>query len=483
MKLSLRNLLFWIVFLSLPIVFASVTRSLAADKPAKEPKPVQITLYPAPEPKPALKYQLLPPLVERRPGNAAVWWNRVTAERMEMFSRFYADNGPWDKIDKWMQMPIGSPKEKESREKEVKKDLIYFLDMDRAARFESCNWELPLHEGDAINMLLPEVQQCRSYARIIAANVHYQIAQGEYDQAVQKLQTGYALARDVAQGPTIIHALVGTAIVGMMDDQIEQFIQQSDTSNLYWALSTLPRPFIDYHRGFEGEQFLLYLTFPQLQDLDKKVLSQEEADQLLGKVTSLFNLEGFVGDKAKMPSKKEIFQEIYPRAKQYLIDNGCTAAKVEALPKAQVVLMASMRVYDEFRDELLKWSFLPYVEQGAERQDANNRLMEKARSREFLPIATQLLPALHAAKVAETRILWRLAMLRIFEALRLYAAHHDGRWPDRLSDIKEVPIPANPFDGKPFVYQRDGEKAVLNSELGPPNVSWRYEITFARKNK
>jgi hypothetical protein len=485
MKLMHRRILLRATLISLPVVFTSAAWTLAADKSAKEQKPVAIALYPAPEPKPALKYQLLPPLIERRPGNAAVWWNRVLAERAEVFCRFYADKGPWDKIDKWMQMPIGAPKEKEYREKVVKKELIYFPDMDRAARFESCNWELPLHEGDAINMLLPEAQQSRSYARIIAANTRYKIALGEYDQAVEKLQTGHALARDVAEGPTIIHALIGTAIVGLMDDQIEQFIQQPDAPNLYWALSTLPRPLIDYHLGFEGERFLLYLTFPELENLDKKVLSLEEADRLLAKVIGLCKMEGFVGDKAKakMPTKQEVAEKIYPRAKQYLIDRGRSAAEVEALPKAQVVLVASMRVYDEIRDDVLKWAFLPYVEQGAGREAAIDHLMKNAPSREFLPIATQLLPALQAAKTAETRIQWKLALLRIFEALRMYAANHDGRWPDRLDDIKEVPIPNNPFDGKPFLYRRDGDKAVLNCEAGPPNVPWRYEITFGRKNK
>ena len=69
--------------------------------------------------------------------------------------------------------------------------------------------------------------------------------------------------------------------------------------------------------------------------------------------------------------------------------------------------------------------------------------------------------------VAETRCEWTVATLRVFEALRLYAASHDGQWPDRLSDITEVPIPLNPFDGKPFVYQRHGNKAFLTSVKGP----------------
>ena len=73
-------------------------------------------------------------------------------------------------------------------------------------------------------------------------------------------------------------------------------------------------------------------------------------------------------------------------------------------------------------------------------------------NREIIPLASLLLPATSAAKHAETRNDWNIAMLRIFEAMRLYAATHDGQWPDRLSDITEVPIPVNPFDGKPFLY-------------------------------
>ena len=70
--------------------------ALAAPETPEEQKTVQIVLYPAAEPRPAMKYQLLPPFLERRPGNAAVWWNRLPAEREGFFNEFYEENGPWD---------------------------------------------------------------------------------------------------------------------------------------------------------------------------------------------------------------------------------------------------------------------------------------------------------------------------------------------------------------------------------------------------
>ena len=86
-----------------------------------------------------LKYQLLPPLLERRPGNAAVWWNRLPAT-IELFlaelNKEFMENG---RITTWMNIPIGDPREKAYRQKElaavillIQDDRLY-SDMERAA--------------------------------------------------------------------------------------------------------------------------------------------------------------------------------------------------------------------------------------------------------------------------------------------------------------------------------------------------------------
>ena len=50
--------------------------------------------------------------------------------------------------------------------------------------------------------------------------------------------------------------------------------------------------------------------------------------------------------------------------------------------------------------------------------------------------------------------------------LRHYAATHDGQLPTELSDITSVELPNDPVTQKPFMYHRDGTKAVL--EMGVP---------------
>jgi hypothetical protein len=453
---------------------------------ANREQAVQIVLHPAAAPRPALKYQLLPPFLDRRPGNAAVWWNRIPADQTHFFTSFFAPKGPYDKIYQWLQIPVNSPREKEFREKELGNSLLtirhlhFFPDMERAARFESCDWELPVREGGYIAMCIPDAQQLRLFAQLIQAKAHLEIAEGRYDDAVRTLQTGYALARHAAQGQTLIHGLIGMTIAGMMSDEVRQFIQQPDAPNLYWALSTLPRPLIDGRLGGEAESNMLCLQFPELRDIDKKNLSPEQWRELWNKVVEVNAIVG--RSKSEMATTIAAVRS-YPGAKRYLIEKGRAAAEVEAMPVGQVVLLHAVQVYDELKNEEFKWFFLPYSE-SREGWDRTERHWTEILSAHEPPLVFNwLLPACRTAKVAETNCQWTLNMLRVFEAMRLYAAAHEGQWPNQLTDMTEVPIPRNPFDDRPFIYRRQGDKAWLTSEYASPGERWRQEITFVQKEK
>jgi hypothetical protein len=494
MRASVQVLLAGILLLAAAFGQAAVVTSVG-NPTEEEKKTVQIVLYPAAEPKPALKYQLLPPFLERRPGNAAVWWNRIPAERRSFFEEFSKEYDKGGKIDTWLNIPLGTPQEKEYREKELTK-VIHLLkpghlysDMERAARFESCDWQLPIREGNVFAILLPDVQQSRTYARMLAAKAHLEIAEGRYDEAVRTFQTGYAEARHVAQGTFLVGSLVGVTIAGITSHEVQKFIQQPSAPNLYWALSSLPRPLVDFRPGGEVESSLFYLQFPELRDVDKKNLSADGWGKLLNSVVAdLIRISDsqFVGKKDKTNPVTTVVSVLqgYPRAKRYLIEQGRSAAEVDAMPAAQVVLLYSVRLYDELIDEQFKWFFLPSSDVYEERlQGAMRTAQTSLAEREIIPFARVLEPVAWPAKGAEARCQWNIAMLRIFEAMRLYAAAHDGRWPDHLSDITEVPLPTNPVDGKAFVYERQRDKAIATSAQGPRGVPWRHEITLMQKKE
>lgn len=99
---------------------------------------------------------------------------------------------------------------------------------------------------------------------------------------------------------------------------------------------------------------------------------------------------------------------------------------------------------------------------------------------EIIPLAASGQVAFVDLKRVETRVPFFISRLRIFEALRIYAAAHDGSLPRQLTDIREVPIPVNPYDGKPFTYRCDGNRAFerrKRTEAGP----WCCEITMTQK--
>ena len=74
-----------------------------------------------------------------------------------------------------------------------------------------------------------------------------------------------------------------------------------------------------------------------------------------------------------------------------------------------------------------------------------------------------LMPALNAAKRACTREQQTYELLKIIEAIRYYAAVHDGKLPESLGAIKEIPVATDdPMTGKPFGYKVEGRTAMID---------------------
>jgi hypothetical protein len=240
---------------------------------------------------------------------------------------------------------------------------------------------------------------------------------------------------------------------------------------------------IDFRPGYDAEFAEIYLSYPELRDLDKKDLTPDEWRRLLQKTVGRLSVFMALGGGSGQPDfpleALASMLEGYPRAKQFLIAQGRSAAEVEAMSAAQVILIYTMQTYDELRDDTFKWFSLPYTEarQGMERAD--KKLKESiANGREIIPFATLLLPAVFNVKNAETRSIQKIAALEVIEALRLYAAGHDGKLPETLQDIAEVPIPLDPYRGEPFIYVRNGDSARLESPF-PNHDPLRYEIQLA----
>jgi hypothetical protein len=436
----------------------------AAAARAAAPPPVKLWLTPAKLPTPALKYQLLPDARVATSGNAANVYREVIEQlaktsvtpKAELFSG-------------WTELPLNVLPKENVRKELAAFDKVYDL-LDKAARCEHCDWGLRerLREK-GIGARLPEFQQMRECALLLRIKAHLEMADGRFDKAVLTLRTGFALARHIGESETLICYLVGVAVANIMEAELDQFIACPDAPNLYYALTDLPAPLVSMRKALEGERLWLPGTFPHLGDvltnLDAGPLSEKELQYWANVAKDLSNQDlGYAGRVYlawNIQQKHEI-------AKRALIAAGRPRDKVEAMPHIQVAVLHAVLEYDAALDNLLVWEKRPYWELTDPDRNVNRRYLKdrwKYYDSSAIPLAPGILPAVQKVMLARVRTERRLALLRTVEALRYYAAEHDGKLPPSLAAVTAVPLPRDPFTGKSFEYELRGDVAQLR---GPP---------------
>jgi hypothetical protein len=340
----------WIVV----VLFAAV---LTAAQPQEEKaRTVELTLYPAKSPEPKQKYQLLPKAQEQTDANAVPLYEKAVQSLPKDLTT--------DQIKQWLDSP--SDKLPLQQVQSTLQQLGPTLQsLEQAAKCRQCNW--PAAESGVMPVNLSEY---RRLALVLALQTRFQVAQGQYDRAISTIQTGFAMAKHIGEGQTVIHGLVGVAIGELMCRQLEQIIQATDAPNLYQALQELSRPLVDLNKPMTAEM-----------------------------------------------------------------------ANLESNPEYNVITREAMK-------RQLESTF------------------EKVRMR--------------------MNILDRhIAALQCIEAMRLYAAGHNGKFPSALAEIAEVPVPGDPVTRKPFSYTRTGSKAVLEAaapEGATEKEAMRYELKLMEQS-
>jgi hypothetical protein len=156
----------------------------------------------------------------------------------------------------------------------------------------------------------------------------------------------------------------------------------------------------------------------------------------------------------------------YPKAKQWLTEQGHDRDEVEAMPVAQVVTLYTLDQFDRLRGEMFKWFALPY-HQAQPGMLQSQRQLEDAMARHAGYPFAQLLPAVGRAYHNQVRLDQRIAALRCVEAIRGFAATHEGQLPASLLEIKDMPIPLDPMTGESFAYRIDDDGFTLSGGTLP----------------
>lgn len=325
---------------------------------------VELTLHPAKIAESPQEYALLPDAGKLTDADAVPLYEKAIRVMPKDINQM--------QIQDWLKLPIEQFPQKKAEEV-VQKCVESLRLIARAARCKECKWPEPTP-----GKLPDNLAEYRRFAFILELWAKLEISRGQYKGALGAIQTGFAMARHIGQGPASIQAMVAGAIGGLMYKEVEQFIQQKDSPNLYWALANLPRPLVDMDRALEKE---------------------------------LANLKNHL--------EKEL---------------------------------ANLKNHD--------------VDVSV-RKEAEKQMKE----------------ALDKMRMQEKKGDTRLNALQFLEAIRDYAATHDGRLPETLSDISDVDVPKDATTGKAFEYRRTEEGAVLQSAIpkdDDPRDAIRYEIILKK---
>ena len=139
-----------------------------------------------------------------------------------------------------------------------------------------------------IDFPLENIQHLRMVAGLLTSRCRLELSERRFDDALRTLQTGFALARDLGNGDTLIQDLVGIAIGSIMFGQVQEWMQMPGSPNLFWALTDLPAPLVNTAPAMRSELTTLYRSFPPLREVlrrsDKGALSEEETNRIVAEL-------------------------------------------------------------------------------------------------------------------------------------------------------------------------------------------------------
>ncbi|HIG26868.1 MAG TPA: hypothetical protein EYQ50_03380 [Verrucomicrobiales bacterium] len=421
---------------------------------------VSVQLHPANLPRPSLKYVLLPEIDRQKLGNAALAYSVIFGLTG---NNTFADQ--INRASEWNKLPLSEIPTRECK-KLLSENQLVLEKLERAARYRDCNWQVEIRE-DGLNALLPHLSRMKGLSQLLVLKIRVAIAGKDPESAIASLKSGMAMAGHIATDETLIGSLMARSVAELLLEQVVHLIQLPNAPNLYWALTDLPRPFFDVRRSLLWERDVLFMAVPELRGIEHLKYSNAQWKSLFRKILNSFSSDSHSEGDFLMTGKALLD---YPPAKKRLEHSGLSRAEINQMPVIKVMLLAAMDNYLYHRDNLLRWSTVPYW-QAWQRIEESTAQLDQSRQKfnGTLPFY-DLLPAVTKTYFRFAILERRIDELRILEALRLYAGSSGAGLPESLDQIKEVPIPLNPMTGELFIYERTGEGSVLKATL-PTNHS------------
>jgi hypothetical protein len=451
---------------------------------------VRLNVQPMAASKPALKYQLLPEVRELTTGNPAQYYLRCFCEQ----HNFFFSNDALAERARYRSIPLAKLPAEQLRHYGGRGALGQ---ADEAARMDALDWQIgPRLTTEGLGLVLPELGPLRILAEALQVRFRAQVAGRHFDEAIGTAKTMFALARHLGEHPTPAANLLGLSVADLALDTLEEMVQQPGCPNLYWALTDLPCPLVDLRKGFQGHRTMVMADLRPLRD--DSAMTGDELEEVVSRLSGRIgfareqagetprNLRAAVRAQVKDADKVRALRQRLTEAAtadartagEGIYQRLDRALRIQKFPDTQVVLLDEKRAYEGRLDAGMKiLALAPWQIDAVARS-------EKPESGGDSMLA-DLLPNVLKVRWAQGRLEQRVALLRHVEALRLYASARGGRLPAKLPDVA-VPLPDDPFTGKPFRYRVEGAAAQLRGGSPKDGVKGAaynvhlYEVTVRR---
>ncbi len=443
--------------------------------------PVRVTIplhASAPQP-PDLQYQLLPRAGDLHPGNAALGY--ATAIGLIPVDRPAAES---DDLDSLRSVDLASFDEKKA-ETLLAPYAAALRQLRFAARYDTIDWQTGFLSQGA-DTPLPNLAPLRLLSNVLAVGIRLDLKRGDFAAAHDKLQTGYALARHLGRGDTLIQDLVGVAIASLMSHEVEEWIGIQGSPNLFWPLAYMPRPLVDSARALSMEKDDAYVSMPGLREMREGKTTVESWTRFTNRFEDL-QAGGYAAGTSTRPAYKQQMTAtgfallLYPSAKQWLIEHQhMTAQQVDQMPVAEVLGRYFPESFDASMDHTFRYMNLPPSVSLPALRKAEREFGQPGGAYTNL-LARIVLPSLSRALYLSINANRTLDALQTVEGVRAYLAQHQALPPD-LAAV-ELPLPDDPTTGKPFDYQARGGAATITSaplDDPQPGDTLVYELTTGK---
>ena len=495
------------------------------------------------ESKPALRYRLFPPRFERKLGNAAPLYRKAfeMAEELkesdsQRFESMRLLPFPDEETRKhWWGDNIPNELPPEERDRFIEDYNELFEILDNASLYAECDWELSPQDLDwHLDKSISDhfLWSNENITWLLMIRTCYALEHNDFELAIRSTRSLFAMADNLLKLPMMTNTILTSGNISKGASCVRKLIASGKSPNLYWPLTQIPR-FSKYHlQAVESDRNCLFSWHPQLKEVDNpnrdtdlsfwqsfatKFIESFQGDTqeiLMEIATFAFEgeeceIENVPWEKIKEKARKRLLEQaaetykndptsfeaykesLYspnlqtildelPRIKQTILDGGYAPERVEQLCAEHLIAIYTVRIHEELLDEVTKWFGVDYLTWQAhpngKAQEAAHQIIQSYGTK-LADMAANTL-GIFAYEML-TGCEQEIDALRIVEAIRLYAASHDGKLPKKLDKITEVPIPWDPTTGKSFKYKvektDEGRLGVL--KFTSKGVwKYRYEI-------